>query len=40
MQYMHNMYSGLAKLGPLDNERYPGIRWTRAREVLASRAAG
>ncbi|HZH78153.1 MAG TPA: NmrA family NAD(P)-binding protein [Archangium sp.] len=40
MQYMHNMYSGLAKLGPLDNERYPGIRWTRAREVLASRTAG
>ena len=35
MQYMHNMYSGLAKLEPLDNNRYPGIGWTPIREVLA-----
>jgi nucleoside-diphosphate-sugar epimerase len=34
MQYMHNMYSGLAKLEPLDNERYPGIRWTTVKNVL------
>jgi nucleoside-diphosphate-sugar epimerase len=36
MQYLHNMLSGQAKLqGPLDNARYPGIRWTTVREVLA-----
>jgi nucleoside-diphosphate-sugar epimerase len=40
MQYMHSMYSGLAKLEPLDNDRYPGMRWTGAREVLAARQAG
>jgi nucleoside-diphosphate-sugar epimerase len=37
MQYMHNMFSGRAKLEPLDNERYPGMRWTSVRDVLASR---
>ncbi len=37
MQYMHNMFSGLAKLEPLDNERYPGMRWTKVRDVLAAR---
>ncbi len=36
MQYMHNMYSGLAKLEPLDNERYPGMRWTTVKDVLAA----
>jgi nucleoside-diphosphate-sugar epimerase len=36
MQYLHNMLSGAAKLRePLDNDRYPGIRWTVVREVLA-----
>ncbi|MDO7876694.1 NmrA family NAD(P)-binding protein [Hymenobacter sp. ASUV-10] len=36
MQYLHNMLSGQAKLRePLDNDRYPGIRWTTVREVLA-----
>ncbi|MFD2787636.1 NmrA family NAD(P)-binding protein [Hymenobacter rubripertinctus] len=36
MQYLHNMLSGQAKLaGPLDNARYPDIRWTPVREVLA-----
>ena len=34
MQYMHNMFSGRAKLEPLDNDRYPGMRWTTARDVL------
>jgi nucleoside-diphosphate-sugar epimerase len=35
MQYLHNMLSGQAKLSePLDNERYPDIRWTQVREVL------
>ncbi|HVO20662.1 MAG TPA: NmrA family NAD(P)-binding protein [Anaeromyxobacter sp.] len=40
MQYMHNMFEGRAKLDPLDNDRYPGIRWTTAREVIASRRPG
>ncbi|TGE25032.1 NmrA family protein [Hymenobacter aquaticus] len=36
MQYLHNMLSGQAKLPePLDNGRYPEIRWTPVREVLA-----
>lgn len=38
MQYLHNMYSGLAKLAePLDNSRYPDIRWTKVQELLANR---
>ena len=37
MQYMHNMYSGRAKLDPLDNDRYPGMQWTTVRDVLAAR---
>ena len=37
MQYMHNMFSGRAKLTPLDNNRYPDMRWTRVRDVLAAR---
>jgi uncharacterized protein YbjT (DUF2867 family) len=34
MQYMHNMFSGQAKLDPLDNARYPDLTWTTVREVL------
>ncbi|WP_052381062.1 NmrA family NAD(P)-binding protein [Hymenobacter sp. APR13] len=38
MQYLHNMFSGQAKLAePLDNGRYPEIRWTQVHEVLAGR---
>jgi hypothetical protein len=37
MQYLRNMFSGQAKLEPLDNYRYPDIRWTPVRDVLASR---
>lgn len=38
MQYLHNMFSGLAVLDPLDNDRYPRTRpWTTARDVLAAR---
>ena len=40
MQYMHNMFDGRAKLAPLDNDRYPDLRWTTAREVLSTRRAG
>jgi hypothetical protein len=36
MQYMHNMFDGRAKLSPLDNDRYPGMRFTTARDVIAS----
>ena len=39
MQYMHNMFTGLSKLAPLDNARYPDIRWTPVREVLETRVA-
>lgn len=35
MQYLHNMLSGKAKLEPLDNDRYPGIRWTSVYELLS-----
>lgn len=38
MQYLHNMYSGLAKLAePLDNARYPNIRWTKVQDLLKNR---
>lgn len=37
MQYLHNMFTGLPKLNPLDNERYAGIEWTTVAKVLARR---
>lgn len=37
MQYMRDMFSGLPKLEPLDNDRYPEIKWTSVAEVLAKR---
>ena len=37
MQYLHNMLGGLAKLDSLDNDRYPNIRWTSVRELLATK---
>ncbi len=37
MQYMRNMFEGRAKLEPLDNDRYPDLRWTTVRDVLAGR---
>jgi len=36
MQYLHNMFTGLPKLAPLDNDRYPEIKWTKVRDVLAA----
>lgn len=36
MQYLHNMFTGAPKLAPLDNARYPDLRWTPLREVLAT----
>lgn len=35
MQYMRDQFSGHAKLSPLDNDRYPGMRWTTARKHLS-----
>ena len=37
MQYTRDMFSGRGKLHPLDNDRYPDLRWTSVRELLASR---
>ena len=37
MQYLHGMFGGLARLEPLDNDRYPGLSWTSARDVLSRR---
>lgn len=36
MQYTHNIFSGLAKLAPLDNDRYPDIVWTPLRDTIAA----
>ena len=36
MQYLYNMFSGRAKLEPLDNDRYPGIKWTSVRDILTA----
>ena len=33
---IRNMFDGRAKLEPLDNDRYPSIRWTTARDVLSA----
>jgi uncharacterized protein YbjT (DUF2867 family) len=38
MQYLRDMSSGDGKLRQLDNDRYPGIHWMSAREVLAASA--
>jgi len=35
MQYMRDMFDGRGMLQPLDNDRYPGMRWTTTREVLS-----
>lgn len=39
MQYLRNMLSGIPKLEPIDNDRYPDIKWTTVKDVLASRSA-
>jgi nucleoside-diphosphate-sugar epimerase len=36
MQYLYDMFTGLPRLQPLDNHRYPNIRWTTLRELLAA----
>lgn len=39
MQYMANMFSGAGKLDPLDNGRYPELKWTKAEEFLTQHTA-
>lgn len=39
MQYLHNMFGGRAVLSPVDNGRYPELRWTPVRDVLAAKVA-
>ncbi len=37
MQYMRDMFSGRAKLEPVDNGRYPELRWTSVKDLLGRR---
>ncbi|HVG16020.1 MAG TPA: NmrA family NAD(P)-binding protein, partial [Chitinophagaceae bacterium] len=37
MQYMHDMFTGKPKLEPLDNARYPAIKWTTVSDLLSQR---
>ena len=37
MQYVRDMFSGDARLTPLDNDRYAGLRWISAEESLSAR---
>ena len=39
MQYLRDMMSGRGKLTSLDNDRYPGLSWTRVATLLATRFA-
>jgi nucleoside-diphosphate-sugar epimerase len=39
MQYMRDMVGGLAKRKDYDNARYPQLRWTTVRELLAAHLA-
>lgn len=34
MQYMVDMYSGAGKCEPLDNDRYPDLKWTKVESFL------
>ena len=34
MQYMHNMIDERSKIDVLDNDRYPEIKWTTAKDLL------
>ncbi|THW88271.1 NAD(P)-binding protein [Aureobasidium pullulans] len=36
MQYMTNMYSGLARAKNLDNDRYPEIKWTKLVDLICT----
>lgn len=34
MQYFRNMFEGKGKLEPLDNNRFPEIKWTKVKDLL------
>ena len=36
LQYLRDMFDGRGALEPLDNARYPELRWTSVRDVLAA----
>jgi len=36
MQYVHGMFSGLGKLEQINNNRYSGIQWTSAKQILTN----
>jgi nucleoside-diphosphate-sugar epimerase len=36
MQYMRDMMEGRAKIAHYDNQRYPGIKWTTVKDMLAA----
>lgn len=40
MQYFRNMFEGRAKLEPLDNDRYPDIKWKKVRDILKEKFSG
>jgi hypothetical protein len=37
MQYMRDQFTGLVRLQPLDNDRYPDLAWTALPGRLAER---
>ena len=39
MQYMRDQFSGRAQLTPLDNDRYPDLRWTSVQQMMETRVA-
>ena len=39
MQYLRDMLSGVAKLEPLDSQRYSHIRWTAVKDVIVEHLA-
>ena len=38
MQYIRDMFSGDAKLSPLNNDRYAGLRWTTVEAMMSARS--
>jgi nucleoside-diphosphate-sugar epimerase len=34
LMYMRSYFTGSAEVGPLDNQRYPDLHWSTARELL------
>lgn len=40
MQYLYCMFEGSGMLKPLDNQRYPNLRWTSVRSVLRHSDSG